>query len=420
MSPQSRLTPLHPRVPMVLLYVPGTTFSYPVPAQRQCRVPLSTAPHHGYSPPVNTNTQVIYTDPTLRPCHLPHAFDPAVSARPDPLARTILQRCGGTRKGTNIRVLCPPHARPTHGHAVPGRSFFGFSAGLVSLLAIHELPLDDSSGDADSKVDAHPPCPTQIGVCPQSEQSPDIGTPAWQLTAVGHTQDCAATRTAAVIPHHSLDAENAFLDREENPPHSSWAGCLEPSALMHSTNATAVLSACYGNSATLSQHKACPDRDDSERTRPVTAPSVPPSHDLSPSFVPLEHAFAAYDASLTYISDDVVLFWHPPSAFSQWTLSTFTVNLVEYNCAEQFMMASKARLFGDDTALSAILASNDPREQKGLGRCVRHFDHEQWQSHAKTLYYMSTLQNFPKTRRCTLPLFKPATAASPKQDHCNG
>ena len=26
-------------------------------------------------------------------------------------------------------------------------------------------------------------------------------------------------------------------------------------------------------------------------------------------------------------------------------------------------MASKARLFGDDTALPAILASNDPREQ---------------------------------------------------------
>ena len=156
---------------MILVYVPGTTFSYPVPAQRQCRVPLSTAPHHGYSPPVNTNTQVTYTGPTLRPCHLHHAFDPAVSARPDPLTGTILQRCGGTRtRGTDIRVLCPPHARPTHGHAVPGRSFFGFSAGLVSLPAIHELPLDDSSGDADSKVEAHPPCPIQIGVCPQSEQ----------------------------------------------------------------------------------------------------------------------------------------------------------------------------------------------------------------------------------------------------------
>ena len=43
-------------------------------------------------------------------------------------------------------------------------------------------------------------------------------------------------------------------------------------------------------------------------------------------------------------------------------------------CAEQFMMASKARLFGDDTALSAILASTGPREQKRLGRQVRHFD----------------------------------------------
>ena len=320
-----------------------------------------------------------------------------------------------------MRVLCPPHARPTHGHAVPGRSFFGFSAGLVSLPAIHEFPLDNSSGDADSKVDAHLPCPIQIGVCPQSEQSPDIGTPAWQLTAVGHTQDCAATRTAAVIPHHSLDAENAFLNREEDPPHSSWAGCSEPSALMHTTNATAVLSACYGNSATLGQHKACPDRDDSERTRPVTAPSVPPSHDLIPSFVPLEHAYAAYDASLAYISDDVVLFWHPPSAFSQWTLSPFTVDFVEYDCAEQFMMASKARLFGDDTALSAILATKDPREQKRLGRHVRfYFTASYGNPHAKTLYYMATLQNFPKTRRCTLPLFKSATAASPKQDHRNG
>ena len=31
------------------------------------------------------------------------------------------------------------------------------------------------------------------------------------------------------------------------------------------------------------------------------------------------------------------------------------MDLVQYNCAEQLIMASKARLFGDDTALSAIL-----------------------------------------------------------------
>ena len=303
-------------------------------------------------------------------------------------------------------MLCPPHARLSPGYAAPSAGSSGFSAGLVRLPGIHELPFDDSSDDADSKVDAHPPCPFQIGVCPQSRTTPDLGTPTLQLTAVGHTQDRAATRSAAVIPHHSLDAENAFLNREEDPAHSLWASCSEPSAPRHNTNATADLSASYGISATLGQHKTCPDRDDSKRTRSVTTPPVPPQHDLSPPFVPLEHAYVAYDASLTYISDDVVLFWHPPSAFSQWTRSPFTKDLVEYNCAEQFMMASKARLFGDDTALSAILASNDPREQKRLGRRVRHFDHELWQSHCKNIVLQGTLAKFSQNNEMRFALLQ--------------
>ena len=124
-------------------------------------------------------------------------------------------------RGTGIRVLCPPRARPPHGHATPGTDASGFSASLVSLPAIHEPSLDDSNGDADSKVDAHPPCPIQIGVFPQSRQTPDLGTPASQLTAVGHTQDYAATGTAAVISPHFLDAENAFLNRKQDLPDSS-------------------------------------------------------------------------------------------------------------------------------------------------------------------------------------------------------
>ena len=253
---------------------------------------------------------------------------------------------------------------------------------------------------------------------------------------------------------------HSYTGKKTSPTHHGLAAqSPQHQCIIH---ATTDLSACNGTPATLGQHNDCPDRDDTERTRPVTTPSVPLSHDLRPPFVPLQHAYAAYDASLTYISDDVVLFWHPPSVFSQWTLSPFTVDLVEYNCAEQFMMASKARLFGDDTertrpvttpsvplshdlrppfvplqhayathdasltyisddvvffwhppsvfsqwtlspftvdlveyncaeqfmmaskaplfgddtAFSVILASNDPREQKRLGRQVRHFDHE--------------------------------------------
>ena len=280
---------------------PGTLQVQPSPTP--CRPEDSAAYHclrHHITDtplPVNTNTQGTYTGPTLRSCHLPHASDPAISARTDPLTGTILQRCGLTRtRGTDIRVLCPPHARPPHGHAAPGMGSSGFSAGLVSLPAIHQLPLDESNGHADS--DAHPPCPLQIGVCPQSRQTTDLGTPTSQLTAVGHTQGCVATRTAAVIPHHFLDAENAFLNRQEDPAHSLWVSCSEPPAPRHNTNATADLSGSYGTSATLGQHKTCPDRDHSERARSVTTPPVPLSHDLSPPFVSFEHAYVTYDASL--------------------------------------------------------------------------------------------------------------------------
>ena len=293
----------------------------------------------------------------------------------------------------------------------------GFTASLVSLPAIHELSLADTSGDADSKVEAYPPCPIQIGVRPQSRQTPDLGTPASKLTAVGHTQDCAATGTAAVMPPHFLDAENAFLNREEDSAHSSWASCSEPPAPMHNTNATADLSACNGTSAILGQHNDCPDRDDTERTRPVTTSSVPLSRNLRPPFVPLEHAYTTYDASLTYISDDVVLFWHPPSVFSQWTLSSFSVDLVKYNCAEQSMMGSKARLFGDDTALSAILPSDDPREKKRLGRQVRHFDPELWQSECENIVLHGNLAKFSQNEEMHLALIQTGarrlTEASP-------
>ena len=52
------------------------------------------------------------------------------------------------------------------------------------------------------------------------------------------------------------------------------------------------------------------------------------------------------------------------------------VDLVEYNCTEQFRMASKACPFGDDSTLSAILAIDDPREHKRLSRQIHHFDHD--------------------------------------------
>ena len=160
---------------------------------------------------------------------------------------------------------------------------------------------------------------------------------------------------------------------------------------MQIKNASADLSPCNGISAVLDQHEACPESDDSERTRPATTPSVRVSQSIHRHFVPLSIALNDYDPSLTYISDDVVLFWQPASVFFQWTISPFTMDVVDHTCAEQFMIASKARLFGDDTALSAILATDNPREQKRIGRQGRYFDQELWQQQCENIVFHGNL-----------------------------
>ncbi|CAB1101693.1 unnamed protein product [Ectocarpus sp. CCAP 1310/34] len=66
----------------------------------------------------------------------------------------------------------------------------------------------------------------------------------------------------------------------------------------------------------------------------------------------------------------MVFFWKPPSPFSQWTPSTFTVDGVVYSCAEQFFAAEKARLLGDRCALQNIMRVSDPALHRKFGREV--------------------------------------------------
>lgn len=66
------------------------------------------------------------------------------------------------------------------------------------------------------------------------------------------------------------------------------------------------------------------------------------------------------------------------SCLSQWWPSPFTVDGVEYATAEHWMMAAKARLFGDADAERAVLAARTPAEAKKAGRLVRDFDDAIW------------------------------------------
>ncbi len=83
-----------------------------------------------------------------------------------------------------------------------------------------------------------------------------------------------------------------------------------------------------------------------------------------------------------------ISFWgHQPSkegtitktCFSQWWLSSFVVDEIEYKTAEHWMMAEKARLFEDEEILAKIILAKSPAEAKKLGRQVKGFDVEIWQ-----------------------------------------
>ncbi len=68
-----------------------------------------------------------------------------------------------------------------------------------------------------------------------------------------------------------------------------------------------------------------------------------------------------------------------PSCLSQWWPSPFTVGDVRYATAEHWMMAGKARLFGDPEAERAALEARTPAEAKKAGRLVRGFDDALWE-----------------------------------------
>lgn len=82
-----------------------------------------------------------------------------------------------------------------------------------------------------------------------------------------------------------------------------------------------------------------------------------------------------------------IFFWgHHPSAdgsitkscFSQWFDCRFTVDGMEYSTAEQYMMAQKAMLFGDNKIYNEIMNAFHPNQFKALGRKISGFDEKIW------------------------------------------
>ncbi|THA68206.1 NADAR family protein [Streptomyces sp. A0958] len=98
-----------------------------------------------------------------------------------------------------------------------------------------------------------------------------------------------------------------------------------------------------------------------------------------------------------------LLFWgHRPrpdgrigaSCLSQWWPSPFTADCVAYASAEHWMMAGKARLFGDAEAAGRAVAAKSPAEAKKVGRLVRGFDDAVWERERYGLVVAGSVHKF--------------------------
>ena len=79
---------------------------------------------------------------------------------------------------------------------------------------------------------------------------------------------------------------------------------------------------------------------------------------------------------------------------SQWFISPFTIDNIEYNCCEQYMMAQKALVFNDLDIKNKIMMSSEPKDQKSFGRIVKNFDEDKWNTIADEIVYQANLAKF--------------------------
>lgn len=92
--------------------------------------------------------------------------------------------------------------------------------------------------------------------------------------------------------------------------------------------------------------------------------------------------------------------------YSNWHKSTFMVNrlgkngmeIVEFNCMEQYMMWAKAMLFEDKETAAKILETTSPKAQQDLGRQVKNFNQEIWNENKYELIYFGLKQKFTQNQ----------------------
>ncbi len=92
------------------------------------------------------------------------------------------------------------------------------------------------------------------------------------------------------------------------------------------------------------------------------------------------------------VTDKYVFFWN--GIYSQWYPAPMTIDGIEYNTCEQYMMHQKAITFKDYDIAKQILEEDNPGAQKALGRQIQGFDKAIWDKVCLSIVYKGNLNKF--------------------------
>ena len=91
---------------------------------------------------------------------------------------------------------------------------------------------------------------------------------------------------------------------------------------------------------------------------------------------------------------------------SQWWSSPLEIDGATYPTAEHYMMAEKAKLFGDLDTHNKIMAAPHPGAAKDLGRSVVGFDEQLWQQHRYEIVLRGNEAKFAQNKELKIYLQK--------------
>ena len=88
-----------------------------------------------------------------------------------------------------------------------------------------------------------------------------------------------------------------------------------------------------------------------------------------------------------------------PSCCSQWFDAGFDIENTHYATAEHYMMAEKARTFGDMEAVGQVLAASTPEDVKKIGRRVKNFNADIWSTRSIEVVVKGNVAKFSQNPR---------------------